>query len=633
MNKGLVAYALIGLIIISSIGIANGQVPASLIVDRSGWFSLQSSQLVEPGMNNIPLVVNFIVESATTIYNLNVSVNVTYPQYFVYTYVHGPNKNLRSYYIIPEANPGENFSIVQLLNISPETPTGYYQMYLNYSYDTSTASYNGTAPFIVPVLGYAKPVVANAFFGTKNNSIYATSYMSNVPITIILENMGNSPAFNLSVNFTPSYPLSGFSQHIPVSGIPQYGTIPVTFLVSIGNATERIKQNLTVTYNNGIRENLSFTLFLAGYPTIKVAQSYINLGNVAPSNGLKGVPLTVYIEDVSIVPATNVTIVFHPNYPLEGAIQYVNISAIPSYGIIPINFIVNISGSAYVANESINVYYNGSWNVLTFHVIIAGTPKIDLVTYYTEPTWVYEDEQYVILKAIFVNSGNGLAKNFNVSASSSQFNISQVVYHFPLVGPGQIINITYVMSTGNISGNNSIILSTTYGNFSLFVKVLPTPLLNVTPNVPTVYPGSNKNLFVFKLTNYGPETIYGINIHILTPDVFYIDVPSSNALGYLTANNITFGSLKPGQSLIITFLIDVRSSTSVGQYPSQLFVSYRLNNSPYVFFTVFGFNVNVNYTGFQKITSGYYLPEFIVAFALILIVVVSLIIVRRRRNK
>jgi len=632
MNEKIAGFVLMGLIIISSLGFVYSQSPASIVVDRSGWFSLENPQLVEPGMNNVPLVVNFVVETPSTIYNLNVSVNATYNQYFNYSYIHGPNRDVRNYYNIPEANPGENFSIIQLLNISPQTPTGYYQMYLDYSYETSTSSYNGTVPFIVPVLGYAEPVIANAFFGTKNNSIYATSFMNNVPITVIIENMGNSPAFNLSVNFTPSYPLSGFNQLVPISGIPQYSAIPVTFLVNIGNATEKIKQNLSITYNNGIKRNLTFSLFLAGYPSIKISQSYINLGNVAPSKGLNGVPLTLYIEDASVVPATNVTVVFHPKYPLAGAVQHINISAIPSYGILPLNFIVNITGSAYVANESINIYYNGSWKTLTFQVVISGAPKINLVTYYTEPMWVYENEQYVILKAIFVNSGNAFARNFNVTASSDMFNISQIQYHFPLVAPGQILNLTYVISTKNISGNYSIVLSTTFGNFSLYVNVLPAPVLNMTYSIPTVYPGSNKNLFVFKLTNYGPETIYGINIHLLTPDVFYIDVPSSNALGYLTADNITFGSLQPRHSLIITFIIDVRSSTSIGQYPSQLFISYRLNNSPYAFFEVYNFNVNVNYTGLQKVTSGYYLPEFIIAFALILIIAVSLVIIRKRKK-
>ncbi len=634
MNEKLIGSLIITLVIVGSLGFVSGQIQSPIVVDKANWFSLQGQQLAEPGMNYVPLLVNFIVESPVVITDVNVSVDIMFPSYFQYSYVHGYNGDHRDYYQIPEASPGENFTIYQLINISYSTPTGFYKFQLNYSYSSSGINYTGNSSFVVPLLGYAKPVVAQAFFGTQNRTIYATTFMNNVPFTVVLENMGNSPAFNVTVEYSPSAPLSGRYQSIPVSAIPAYSAISLTFIANLGASNMSFEQNLKVIYNDGSISNLIFNLTLAGYSDIKVAQAYINTGSIAPSVGMNGVPLTVYLEDSSIVPASNVTVKFTPSSPLSGYTQEINISAIPAYNPISLTFLVNITGYQGVANESLYVYYNDTWHQVNFQVIISGKPSINLVTYYTDPPWVYENEQFVELKVIFVNSGNGIAENFNITGTSNKLTLAPNYFSFPKLLPGQLINLTFLFSTGNNSGPSLITLRTSFGNYTLTVNVLTTPSFNFTDNIPTVYPGSNKNLFTFHLTNTGNVTMYDLNIHILTPDVFYIDVPSSNELGALTANNITFGSLNPGQTIVVTFLIDVRSTTSLGNYPAQLFVSYRLNNSPYQFFKVFNFGVEVNYTGIQKITSGYYLPEIVIAIAAVLIVVFSIVIIRRRkRNK
>ncbi len=632
MNEKLLGGLIIAFVILSSSGFAYGQVQSTMVVDKANWFSLQSQQLAEPGMNYVPLLVNFIVESPAVVTNLNVSIDTLFPAYFQYSYIYGYNGSHRDYYLIPEATPGENLTIYQLINISYSAPTGFYRFQLNYSYSSSGINYTGNTSFDVPLLGYAKPLVAQAFFGTQNKTLYATSFMNNVPFTVLLENEGNSPAFNVTVRYSPTAPLFGRNQTIPVSAIPAYSVIPLTFMANIGASPMSIEQNLQVIYNDGSRINLAFNLTLAGYSYVKVAQAYINTNDISPSPGMEGVPLTVYLEDTSIVPVVNATVEFTPTYPLSGYTQEINVPAIPAYTPISLNFFVNITGYQGLANESLTVYYNGTWHQISFQVIISGKPSINLITFYTDPPWVYENEQFVELKAVFVNSGNGIAENLNITGTSKYFTLAQNYFTFPKVLPGQLVNLTFLFSTGNSSGIFPITLNTTFGTYILNIKVLETPSLNFTDSIPTIYPGSNKNLFVFHLTNTGNVAIYDINIHILTPDVFYIDIQSSNALGALTANNITFGSLNPGQTIIITFLIDVRSTTSLGDYPSQLFVSYRLNNSPYQFFKVFNFDVNVNYTGIQKITSGYYLPEIIIAIAAVLIVVFSTVIIRRRRR-
>jgi len=521
MKKILLIIGII-MIIISAIPMV-GASQDPIIAERGYWYSSNSTSLVAPGYDYVPLFVQFVSEVPAEINDVNVSLNFT-SGIFSYSYIHGPNRDVRDYYTIPVMQPGQNATIFQLTNISANYPSGMYQTEISYSFYEGGSFITGSSNLTVPVMGSANIITQRAFFGTENSPLEATSFENNIPFTLFLENNGNAPVTNVTVTYKPQYPFTGQQQNTVISAIPSFGVEPVTFLVNI----------------------------------------------IGPDNSTL---------------------------------------------------------------QNISIYYNGSYHSLTYKIIIPGYYNFSVVNYYTDPPYIFQDEKFIALTVLIINGGNSISVPVNISLDSSLFNITTLPYHLPALPPGKILNFTFLMNAPSETGKIPLYLFINNNKFKITENVYNKGSIIIKNSVPPVSPGTNKNLFRFTLTNDGNISLMDVSIHILTPDVFYIDVPSSNPLGSLTANNITFTQINPGQSIIITFLIDVRSTTSPGNYPSQLFLSYRLNNSVLPFFTTYNFNVTVQNTALEQITSGSALPYIIAIFALIIIAVFVAVIIRRKKKK
>ncbi len=633
MKKILLIIAIMAAIMalmVSSVPFA-GASQEPIMVEKSYWYSSNSTSLVAPGYSYVPLFVEFVTEVPSEITDVNVSLNFT-SGIFSYSYIHGPNRDVRDYYNIPVMEPGQTATIAQLVNISSSYPSGMYQTQISYSFYESGTLINGTSNFTVPVMGSVSIITQKAFFGTESSPLEATSHMNNIPMTVYLENNGNSPATNVTVTYIPQNPLSGQEQNFTISVFPSFYSIPLTFIVNTGNSTLNIEQFITVEYFN-ITHKEYFSLSLSGFPYIVPAGSYFPVNSVVPSQGMNNIPITFYLEEDSSLPVTNVSVQYTPHYPFSGSPQQTILSAIPSFGIEPVTFMVNIVGSSNVTYQNLTVNYNGTLHQLSYKVIIPGYYNYTLVNYFTNPPYIFQGEKFIELNVAVINGGNAVSTPVSICLTSDEFNVSTLPYNLPGLPPGKVFNFTFLINAPSVTGKIPLYLHLNNITFKLYENVYNKGNLSIISNVPSVSPGTNKNLFKFTLTNTGNVALMDVNIHILTPDVFYIDVPSSNPLGSLTANNITFSQLNPGQSIVITFLIDVRSTTSPGSYPSQIFLSYRLNNSVVPFYYTYNFNVNVQNTAIQKITSGSGLAVIIVILAVIIIVVFMVAIIRRRKKK
>lgn len=627
--KKMLIFLGIAVLLMSSMPMSFGA-SAPIAVTSMNWYSTNSTELAAPGYSYIPLVATFVAESALV--DLNVSFNFTAKgSYFSYSYVHGPNKDVRDYFTFPMTQTGDRYTIYQLTNISASAPSGIYQMTIDYSYISGNGTISGNVTGQVALLGTTNIIPLQAYFGLPGNPVSATSYESNMPVTVYLENNGNSAATNVTVTYEPQSPMSGTLQQLVIPAFPAYTSIPVTFTVNTGPANLVTIQDFNVTVF-GVTHNEQFSVKLASFPYVVGAAAAFSTGTIIAGQGMKNIPLQFYLEEDSSVPVANVSVSYTPTSPLSGATQKTIVSAIPAFESAPVTFLVSVIGNETTFYQNLTLNYNGSSHNLEFKVIVPGYSNISLVNYYTTPPYIYQGEQFVLLKVALINGGNSISPPVNVSVTSTAFGVSTNPYHFPGMNSGQLLNLTFLLNASMATGPANIYLHINGKTLTLTETILNKGSVEITSSSISVNSGTNGNLFVFTAKNNGNETLMDLNFHILTPDVFYIDVPSSNPLGSLTANNITFAQLKPGQAITVTFVMDVESAATPGNYPSQLVVTYMLNNSSSQFLVTHNFNVSVTETTIQHLSSTTGLTYIVIVVVVLIVVVFSILILRRRKK-
>jgi hypothetical protein len=629
--KKLLIFLGIAVLLMSSVPMSLGA-SAPIAITGMSWYSENSTELAAPGYSYVPLVVTFVSE--VSLVDLNVSVNYTSLEknYFTYSYVQGPDTKLRDYYSFPVTQQGGKYTIYQLTNISASAPDGVYQISIDYSYLFGNTTVTGNVSSQVELLGTIDILPQQAYFGLPGNPISATSYESNVPLTLYLVNNGNSAATNVTVSYSPQYPFSGITQKQVVSIFPAYTSIPVTFTVNTGPAPLVNSQVIGLTVF-GLTHEEQFTVRLSSFPYIVAAAAAFSTGSVVVSQGMKNVPLQFYLEEDSAVPATNITVSYTPTVPLEGVTQKTIVSAIPGYTSIPVTFLVNISGNATSFYQNLTLNYNGTSHSLGFLVLVPGYSNVSMINYFTTPPYIYQDEQFVVLRVEVINGGNSISGPLNITLTSSSFGVSTHPYHLPGLASGQLLNLSFLLNASSTVGASELYLHINNRTFPLTENILSKGSVKISSSPIVVSSGTNANLFVFTAKNNGSVTLVNLDFHILTPDIFYIDVPSSNPLGSLTANNVTFARLVPGQSITITFVMDVESAATPGTYPSQLVMTYMTNNSTTQFIITHAFNVSVQETAIQHLSSTTGLTYVVLLLAVVIVVVFSVLILRRRSKK
>ncbi len=303
--------------------------------------------------------------------------------------------------------------------------------------------------------------------------------------------------------------------------------------------------------------------------------------------------------------------------------------------------LVNISSSATngVYEIALETSTNASPSAISFepfYVSILGTPTLTLVNYFTDPPVIYQDEQFIQLTAVVSNTGIGPAKNFNVGVNSTAFNIMTGSYNISYFPSGSVENFTFLLSAHNITGNAPVTFWIGDTSYLLPLYLQSYGAISITSNIPTLTAGQSKALEEFNITNTGSKTLYDVNVHLSSPSVISVDIPSSNPLAALTASNFTIGELKPGQTATATFLVDVDSSAAVQAYPAQIIVAWKLNNTAQTFLKTYNFNEQVSQTTLQKVSSVLvFTPLNILVLCLIvaLIIVIGALSARSRRKQ
>lgn len=379
---------------------------------------------------------------------------------------------------------------------------------------------------------------------------------------------------------------------------------------------------------------------------------YSQNSTVLASPGSGFVPLFVQFTvagDFSYV-NTSVNLSFYPGTPMaysfitgpdQNVRSFYNLTNPTPGETFTIMQLVNISSSA--SNGVYEIALETTTNVSSqipsfepFYVSVLGTPSLTLVNYYTDPPIIYQDEKFVQLTAIVSNTGLGPAKNLNIGVNSSSFDVLTNAYNVSYFPSGMIENFTFLLNAHDFAGNAPVDLRLGNASYVLPLYLHNYGSISVSSNVPVMTAGQSKALEQFNITNTGNVTLYDINVHLVSPSVISVDVPTSNPLAALTAGNFTIGKLTPGQTVTATFLVDVDSSASFQVYPAQLIFVWSLNNTPDHFISVYNFNEQVSQTTLQKLTSLLvFTPLNIAILALIIVLIVVLVTLgaRSRRKK
>ncbi len=366
-----------------------------------------------------------------------------------------------------------------------------------------------------------------------------------------------------------------------------------------------------------------------------------------PAPGSNGVPL--YITFTSYITISNANISLNLS-AYKSPLSYTYISGpnsdVRTYNIIPeigaghsytIMQLVNISrNSKYQYYDENLSYSNSTISGNTTFTIPVGNPDIGLISYTTNPPVIYQNEKFIKLTAYTENTGTSAMRDVNVNITSNYYKIiSPEKYSIAYYPDGKLLNFTFYINADNVTGNAPIYLhidNNTYtlntfihnnGKTALSISVVKKPLVSDT----------KKQIMTFYLNDTGNKTYMDVQMHMLSPSIISIHVSSSNPLGALTANNVTFAQIKPGNSITVTYIVDT-SSVPSGNYPVQLLVEYHFNNTEETFDKVYTYKQNITPTAEQQVENTIVEPLYagLTAIAIIILISIAAVAVHSRKK-
>lgn len=355
-----------------------------------------------------------------------------------------------------------------------------------------------------------------------------------------------------------------------------------------------------------------------------------------PAPGSSGIPL--YITFVSYINIENANVSLNLSaYKSPLSYTYINgpdknvrtyneiqIEAGKPYTIMQIvNVSKNSEGSFYDENLS---YHNSTISGNTTFTIPVGKPDVNVITYTTDPPVIYQNEKFIKLKVYTENTGTSAMKDVNFNITSGDYKIvSPLNYSIAYYPEGKLLNFTFYINAKNVTGESLIYFHINNNVYTINTYIHSNEKNNLKISVEnkTLVSDTKKQLMMFYINNTGNKTYYNVEIHMLSPDIISIYVSSSNPLGALTANNITFAEIKPYQSIKVTFIVNTISN-AYGNYPVQLLVQYHFNNTEETFNKVYTYNQEIAPTTTQKISNTITEPVYEGMLALIIIIIIAI---------
>ncbi|QKR00447.1 S-layer protein [Metallosphaera tengchongensis] len=530
------------------------------------WGSPSSPQLVAPGDNNVPITLVVVNQGNVELSNSSILLTSTYPIKFMQNYLN-----------IGYLPPGQPVELTTYASVYPNATSGVYQIPAQIQYFSDSKIHTTVS---IPITGYANFSVTS-LWGSSSNPIVVGAGSARMPITLIVNNLGDVNVNNVSISFPQNeFPLHFLQQTGYLGIIPAGLYSETTLTVSVySNASPGVYYLQGTIHYFNTNEKIYVPVAILGYARASVQAVWGSPSSpqlVAP--GDNNVPITLVVVNQGNVELSNSSILLTSTYPIKFMQNYLNIGYLPPGQPVELTTYAsvypNATSGVYQIPAQIQ-YFSGKEVINTMITVpIVGYESFFISTVWgstSSPLTAAPGQTNLPLTFLLRNLGDVDALNVSLYFSSSEFPIqfSQNAIMIGIVPAGQINegSVTVNVFPNATPGTYYIPVVVHYSqvNVTQYVPVTiysPKITLSVFTVPPQVFPGFYDVRIGTILTNYGTASAQNAYITFQSP------------FPVVSQSNITVGAIPPGVPVNSSFIINVPDNTPAGQYHLTFNVYY-----------------------------------------------------------
>ncbi|EHP70573.1 S-layer domain-containing protein [Metallosphaera yellowstonensis MK1] len=529
------------------------------------WGSPTSPQLVAPGENDVP--VTLILDNQGNVMLSNVSLLLTSAY---------PIKFMQSYLNVGYLPPGQPVEITTYASVYPNATSGIYQLPALIQYFS-----NSRIPVTVsvPVTGYSNFSVTTVW-GSPTDPQVVAGGSTRVPLTIIINNLGDVNAVNVSITLPENYFPIHFLQSSAYLGIIPAGLYSESTVIAsvYPNATPGVYYVPITIHYFSTERTVYAPIDVLGYAKASVQAVWGSPTSpqlVAP--GENDVPVTLILDNQGNVMLSNVSLLLTSAYPIKFMQSYLNVGYLPP-------------GQPVEITTYASVYPNATSGIYQLPALIQYFSGQEIQTFITVPVVGYESFSVsslwgspsspitaapgqTNLPLTFVVRNVGDVNAFNVSlyfpGDEYPLALTQSSLQLGIIPAGQLNEGTITASVypNATPGTYYVPVIVHYSdvNLTTYVPVViypPKISLSIFTVPPQVFPGFYDVKVEAVMTNYGEATAQNAYVTLSSP------------FPLVSQGNLTVGDIPPGTPINVTFLINVPDGTAPGNYKLTFSVNY-----------------------------------------------------------
>ncbi len=529
------------------------------------WGTQSNPMQAAPGVTNYPLTIVLINAGTGTITNATLELEDT--QYIEFS---------QTRLVVGDLPPGTPVSVITLASVSPDAPLGVLLVPAKLYY------FNGVSQNVeiqVPLSGLINFSITTVW-GSTSNPIVVAPGMQRVPLTLIIKNLGDVNALNVSVEVSSNeFPVHFLETSGQVGIVPAGGFNEVTLLASVYPNASLGVYYIPVTINYySTRSTVEVPVYVLGYFDV-VSQTFWGTQS-SPSLASPGVtdqPITIVLVNTGTAPITNATLYLPQQGPIYFAEPYLPVGALPVGTPVQVLAYASVSPNlrpgVYYVNATLQ-YYDGMRTYITLPIAVTGYQYFQIQTVWgstSSPITASPGQTDLPLTIVVRNLGDVDMKNVTIYFPKEEFPLifSQQAVGFGIIPAGLYSEATVTVSVypNATPGTYDIyaVLSNYGYNQTVEIPVTiygPNLAVNMFTNPPALFQSYPMAELILVITNYGEGYAMNANVTITTP------------LEVISQSTVQLGAIPPGKPINVTYVISIPSNFSPGTYPVSVKVTY-----------------------------------------------------------